>query len=208
MNDTNFVSGGITDESPYLLLHLEDEHGINTIGGIGHDITAYLDDNQTDIYVLNDFYETERNTYKKGKVRYRLFDIEPGRHTLTIKAWDVYNNSSVAKIDFQVVSNKEIELEKVLNYPNPFVDYTEFWFNHNHPFETLDVMLQVFSISGKLVWQHRQQIISEGFLSREISWDGRDNFGHKLAKGVYVYKLTVKTLTGKTTTKVEKLVIL
>ncbi len=208
MNDTNFVSGGITDESPYLLLHLEDEHGINTIGGIGHDITAYLDDNQTDIYVLNDFYETERNTYKKGKVRYRLFGIEPGWHTLTIKAWDVYNNSSVAKIDFQVVSNTEIELEKVLNYPNPFVDYTEFWFNHNHPFETLDVMVQVYSISGKLVWQHQQSIITEGFLSRDISWDGKDNFGHKLAKGVYVYKLTVRTLTGKTTTKVEKLVIL
>ena len=208
MNDTNFVSGGLTDESPYLLLHLEDEHGINTIGGIGHDITAYLDDNQTDVYVLNDFYETERNTYKKGKVRYRLFGIEPGWHTLTIKAWDVYNNSSVAKIDFQVVSNKEIKLEKVLNYPNPFVDYTEFWFNHNHPFETLDVMLQVYSISGKLVWQHRQSVISDGFLSREISWDGKDNFGNKLAKGVYVYKLTVRTLTGKTTTKVEKLVIL
>lgn len=208
MNDMSFVSGGITDSNPYLLLELKDEHGINTIGGIGHDITAYLDDDQTNVYVLNDFYETETNTYKKGKVRYRLYDIEPGWHTLHIKAWDVYNNSATATLDFQVVSNEEIKIERLLNYPNPFVNYTEFWFNHNHPFETLDVMVQVYTISGKLVWQHRQDVLTESYLSRDITWDGRDNFGHKLAKGTYIYKLSVKTLTGKMTSKIEKLVIL
>jgi hypothetical protein len=208
MNDTNFVSGGITDSSPYLLLELEDEHGINTIGGIGHDISAYLDDDQTNLYILNDFYETESNTYKKGKVKYRIFDLEPGWHTLTVKAWDVYNNSASATISFQVVKDQDIQIDKVLNYPNPFVNYTEFWFQHNHPYETLDVMIQVYTISGKLVWQHRQNVVSDGFLSREISWDGRDNFGHKLAKGVYVYKLSVRTENGKTAQKIEKLVIL
>jgi len=120
----------------------------------------------------------------------------------------VYNNSGTTSIDFQVVENNEIKLEHVLNYPNPFVDYTEFWFNHNHPFENLDVMIQVYTISGKLVWQHRQSVISNGFLSRDIKWDGRDNFGNKLAKGVYVYKLSVRTLSGKTAQKIEKLVIL
>ena len=208
MNDRNFVSGGITDANPYLLLDLSDENGINTIGGIGHDITAYLDDNQTEIYVLNDFYETETNTYQRGNVRYRLFNLKPGWHTLHIKAWDVYNNSGTTEINFQVVENKDIKLEHVLNYPNPFTDYTEFWFNHNHPFENLDVMVQVYTISGKLVWQHRQSVISDGFLSRDITWDGRDNFGNKLAKGVYVYRLSVKTASGKTAQKIEKLVIL
>ena len=208
MNDRNFVSGGITDVNPYLLLDLSDENGINTIGGIGHDITAYLDDNQTEVYVLNDFYETENNTYQRGNVRYRLFNLKPGWHTLHIKAWDVYNNSGTTEINFQVVENKDIKLEHVLNYPNPFTDYTEFWFNHNHPFENLDVMIQVYTISGKLVWQHRQSVISDGFLSRDITWDGRDNFGNKLAKGVYVYKLSVKTASGKTAQKIEKLVIL
>jgi len=206
LNDTNFFTGGITDPNPYLILTLEDEHGINTIGGIGHDITAYIDDNQTNVFTLNDFYETENNTYKKGQVRYRLYNLEPGWHTLTAKAWDVYNNSATTTISFQVVNNTEIELERVLNYPNPFVNYTEFWFTHNHPFEPLDVMVQVYTVSGKLVWQHRQEVVTEGFLSREITWDGRDNFGHKLAKGVYVYKLSVKTETGKMAQKIEKLV--
>ncbi len=208
LNDRNFVSGGITDPNPYLLLDLSDENGINTIGGIGHDITAYLDDNQTDVFVLNDFYETETNTYQRGNVRYRLFNLKPGWHTLHIKAWDVYNNSGTAEINFQVVENNKLKLDRVLNYPNPFTDYTEFWFNHNHPFENLDVMIQVYTISGKLVWQHRQTVVTNGFLSRDITWDGRDNFGNKLAKGVYIYKLSVKTISGKTAQKIEKLVIL
>jgi len=208
MNDTNFVPGGVTDANPYLVLHLEDEHGINTIGGIGHDITAYLDDDQTNVFILNDFYETENNTYQRGKVRYRLYNLKPGWHTLHIKAWDVYNNSGMTEIDFQVVENKDIVLEHVLNYPNPFVNYTEFWFNHNHPFEDLDVMIQVYTISGKLVWQHHQSVNTTGYLSREITWDGRDSFGNKLAKGVYVYKLTVRSLSGKSAQKIEKLVIL
>ncbi len=208
MNDRNFVSGGITDANPYLLLDLYDENGINTIGGIGHDITAYLDDNQTNVFVLNDFYETENNTYQRGNVRYRLFNLKPGWHTLHIKAWDVYNNSATTEINFQVVENTDLRLERVLNYPNPFTDYTEFWFNHNHPFENLDVMIQVYTISGKPVWQHRQTVVTDGFLSRNITWNGRDNFGNKLAKGVYVYKLSVRTASGKTAQKIEKLVIL
>ncbi len=208
LNDRDFVSGGITNPNPYLLLDLSDEHGINTTGGIGHDITAYLDDNQTEVFILNDFYETENNTYKRGTVKYRLYNLSPGWHTLHIKAWDVYNNSSTANLDFQVVEEKDLKLDHVLNYPNPFINYTEFWFNHNHPFENLEVLLQVFTISGKLVWQHRETIYTEGFNERSIHWDGRDDYGNKLAKGVYIYKLSVRTEAGKTAQKIEKLVIL
>ena len=102
-----------------------------------------------------------------------------------------------------------MRLDKVLNYPNPFVNYTEFWFNHNMPFEQLDVQVQILTISGKLVKTINQQVVTEGFLSREINWDGRDDFGDKIGKGVYVYKLKVKsTTTGKSAEKYEKLVIL
>jgi flagellar hook assembly protein FlgD len=46
-------------------------------------------------------------------------------------------------------------------------------------------------------------------LSRDITWDGTDDFGNKIGKGVYVYKLNVKsTLTGMKSEKIEKLVIL
>lgn len=209
MNDTNFVSGGITNESPVFLAFLEDENGINTASGIGHDIVAILDNDENNPFILNDYYETENNNYKKGKVTYPFRNLAPGLHTILFKAWDVYNNLITGEIQFIVIGNGDLELEHVLNYPNPFVSYTEFWFNHNRPFEPLDVQVQILTITGKLVKTINQTIVNEGFNSRDIKWDGKDDFGDKIGKGVYVYKLTVKSaVTGKKTEKIEKLVIL
>ena len=209
MNDTNFVSGGITNESPIFLAFLEDENGINTASGIGHDIVAILDGDENNPYILNDYYETETDNYKKGKVTYPFRDLAPGLHTILFKAWDVYNNLITAEIQFIVIGDGDLELEHVLNYPNPFVSYTEFWFNHNRPFEPLEVQVQILTITGKLVKTINQTVVSEGFNSRDVKWDGKDDFGDKIGKGVYVYKLTVKSsVTGKKTEKIEKLVIL
>ncbi|RTY86597.1 type IX secretion system sortase PorU [Flavobacterium sp. GT3R68] len=209
MNDQTFISGGITNESPIFLAYLEDENGINTASGIGHDIVAILDGNESNPYILNDYYETELDNYKKGKLQFPLRNLAAGLHTITFKAWDVYNNPISADIQFLVVGDDTITLTNVLNYPNPFVNYTQFWFTHNRPFEPLEVQVQVMTITGKVVWSKNQIITTDGFLSREITWDGKDDFGDKIGKGVYVYKLTVKsTLTNKKTEKFEKLVIL
>ena len=209
MNDTNFVSGGITNESPIFLAFLEDENGINTASGIGHDIVAILDNDENNPFNLNDYYETETDNYKKGKVTYPFRDLAPGLHTILFKAWDVYNNLITAEIQFVVIGDGDLQLERVLNYPNPFVSYTEFWFNHNRPFEPLEVQVQILTITGKLVKTINQTVINEGFTSRDIKWDGKDDFGDKIGKGVYVYKVTVKSaITGKKSEKIEKLVIL
>ena len=209
MNDENFVNGGITDNQPFLLAIVEDENGINTAGGIGHDIVAILDGDESNPIILNEYYEAEEDDFTKGRIFYRLRDLEEGEHTLTLKVWDVYNNSQTQEILFVVAGNDELKITRVLNYPNPFIDYTEFWFNHNRPFEPLEVMVQVFTVTGKLVWSQNQIANTSGFLFREMSWDGRDDFGDKIGKGVYVYKLTVKsTLTNKKVEKYEKLVIL
>lgn len=209
MNDQTFVSGGITNESPIFLAFLEDENGINTASGIGHDIVAILDGDEKNPYKLNDYYETELDDYKKGKLKFPFRNLPVGIHTITFKAWDVYNNPVISEIQFIVVSNESLTLTNVLNYPNPFVNYTQFWFTHNKPYEPLEVLVQVMTITGKVIWSKNQTITTEGFLSREITWDGKDDFGDKIGKGVYVYKLTVKsTLTNSKTEKYEKLVIL
>lgn len=209
MNDESFVSGGITNESPFLLAFLEDENGINTASGIGHDIVAILDGNETNPYILNDYYETAPNDYTKGKLRFPFRNLAKGLHTLTLKCWDVYNNFATAEIQFIVADDGNVTLTNVLNYPNPFVSYTEFWFSHNKPYEPLDVQVQILTITGKLVKTINQSVSTEGFLSRDIKWDGKDDFGDRIGKGVYVYKLTVRSATtGKTAEKIEKLVIL
>ena len=213
MNDENFVSGGITNESPTLLAKLEDDNGINTASGIGHDITAILDGDETNPFVLNDYYEASLDDFTNGTVTFAFRDLEAGIHTLTLKAWDVYNNSSTSEIQFEVFNNnEELVIDNVLNYPNPFVDYTEFWFNHNSS-DVLDISVQIFTVSGKLVKTLNGQTNTSGkstsTLSRDIVWNGLDDFGDKIGKGVYIYKLKVKSQRlNKQIEKIEKLVIL
>ena len=209
MNDETFVSGGITNSSPFLLAFLEDENGINTASGIGHDIVAILDGDVSNPYILNDYYQTKLDDYTNGNVRFPLRNLEAGLHTISFTAWDVYNNPVTNEIQFIVVGDESLTLTHVLNYPNPFSTYTQFWFSHNRPYEPLDVQVQVMTITGKVVWTKNQVITTEGFLSREITWDGKDDFGDRIGKGVYIYKLTVRSnLTNKRAEKYEKLVIL
>ncbi len=213
MNDENFVTGGITNDSPTLIVKLEDPNGINTASGIGHDIVAIIDGDETNPVILNDYYETNVDDYTKGTISFAFRDFEPGLHTLTLRAWDVYNNSSVSEMQFVVFDEDQgLEVSNVLNYPNPFVNYTEFWFNHNSS-EPLDVSVQVFTVSGKLVRTLNGQtsggVKAVSSVSRDIIWDGRDDFGEKIGKGVYIYKLKVRSnILNQTVEKIEKLVIL
>ena len=213
MNDESFVSGGITNEQPTLIAKLFDDHGINTASGIGHDIVAIIDGQETSPFVLNEYYKADVDDYQNGTVSFQFRDLEPGLHTLSFKAWDVYNNSATQEVQFVVRDKDEsLVVESVLNYPNPFVNYTEFWFKHNSS-DVLDISVQIFTVSGKLVKTLNGQTSAgskdSSALSRDIVWDGRDDFGDKIGKGVYIYKLKVRSsLLNKQVEKIEKLVIL
>ncbi|MCB9202285.1 MAG: type IX secretion system sortase PorU [Flavobacteriales bacterium] len=229
MNNTNFVDGGITDNSPFLVACVSDNYGINATGsGVGHDITAVLDGNILDTYVLNEFYEggekspcgdSDLSDYQQGKVVFPLQDLELGSHQITFKIWDINNNSSTVTLDFVVVAggSDELILKRVLNWPNPFTDKTYFHFEHNcHA--PLDVQVQVFTITGKLVKTIRgiatSSPVREGFRTDKyaISWDGLDDFGDKLGKGTYIYRLKVQSLSPNeckgSATAIEKLVLI
>lgn len=209
LNDIKFVFGGTTDENPDLYSILKDDNGINTVGnGIGHDIIATLDANTEKAIVLNDYYQSDLNSYKSGKIRYPLTDISEGKHTLKLKVWDVYNNSSESYTEFIVAKSAELALSHVLNYPNPFTTRTQFYFEHNQACDLLEVQVQVFTVSGKLVKSINQFVHSEGFRSEPIEWNGRDDFGDKIGRGVYLYRVKVKTSDGAAAEKYEKLVIL
>ena len=209
LNDENFVNGSITNETPILIVRLSDSSGINTAGtGIGHDIVATLDNDNRQFFVLNDFYEADLNSYQQGSIHFQLPQMTGGMHSLKIKAWDVLDNSSEFILDFDVVKNEELVLNHVLNYPNPFTTKTQFWFEHNRPEQNLQVRIQIFTLTGKVVKTIKQTINDAGNRSSEVEWDGRDEFGDKLGRGVYLYRLTVITPEGRKKEKIEKLVIL
>lgn len=209
LNDEKFISGSISNDRPILLIKLTDSSGINIMGtGIGHDLVAILDHDQQQTFILNEFYESDLDNFRKGTVRFQMPGLAEGPHTLTIKAWDVANNSSEITLEFKVINQASLSLEHVLNYPNPFTTRTTFWFEHNRPGEELYVDIQVFTVTGKLVKTLRRTIFSPGNRSSEVEWDGRDEYGSKIGRGVYIYRLRVQTMDGKSAQKLEKLFIL
>ena len=209
MNDEKFVSGGTTNESPKVFAKISDISGINTIGnGIGHDAVAILDAKSDKPIVLNDYYVSDINTYQSGKIKYPFNDLAEGNHTLSLKVWDVQNNSSNSTLDFVVSSKAELALTHILNYPNPFTTKTKFFIEHNQCCVSLKVLIQIYTITGKVVKSINQTINNEGFRFDGIEWDGKDEFGDKLARGVYIYKVSVTDGAKKKADKIEKLVIL
>ena len=209
MNDENFIYGGTTDEEPVFIAKLNDENGINTVGnGIGHDLTAKLDNDNKKLSILNTYYESDIDSYQSGKVSYPYEKLTEGKHTLHFKAWDVFNNSSEQDIEFYVAESNELAIKNIFNYPNPFTTNTDFYFDHNQANQNLDVLIQIFTVSGKLVKTIEANIFTDGFRSSPINWNGKDDYNDPIGRGVYIYKLKVKTEDGQSVTEFQKLVIL
>jgi hypothetical protein len=209
MNDESFVFGGLTGKESLFLAKLSDENGINTAGaGVGHELTLTLDNSEKPI-ILNSFYTANLNDYTAGSIKYPLKDLAPGQHSLRMKAWDTYNNSAEAYLEFVVANDERIALSHILNYPNPFSTHTVFHFDHNRAGEELDIMIQVYTVSGKLVKTLDTKVYMSNTHFAGLDWDGRDDFGDKIGKGVYVYRVWVRApRDGSSVHKYEKLVIL
>ncbi|MCB2207838.1 MAG: type IX secretion system sortase PorU [Bacteroidetes bacterium] len=209
MNDTTFVPGGKTDQNPDLLAFVFDESGINTTGnGIGHDIVATIDDDFNQSYILNQYYEADMNSFQRGKVNYPISNLEDGPHVLSLRVWDIYNNSSTAYLNFVVVSQNELVVENLLNYPNPFISETNFVFNHNQSGQDLDVKIMIFSMDGRKIKTIETRINPEGYQSTPIKWNGLNDNGATIGKGFYVYRVIVKNEDGATGVDTSKLVFL
>ncbi|HNW77033.1 MAG TPA: type IX secretion system sortase PorU, partial [Bacteroidales bacterium] len=206
MNDVFFINGSVTDQNPTLLALVSDESGINTIGnGIGHDITAILDDDTQNPLVLNDYYTADLNTYKSGVITYPLSDLTEGRHHLKLKVWDVYNNSSEAVISFVVAGDDQHLVLNLRNYPNPFKASTTFSFETNQTHTDADIELSIYNMYGMQVKKYRNTLYLDGYRSEPVVWDGKDDNGNRCAAGLYVYQVRVTLPDGTETSAGAKL---
>lgn len=209
LNDRRFVNGGLTEENPVLIIQLRDSTGINTSGtGIGHDITVVIDGDARNTLVLNEYFEADPDSDRSGSIRFPLPTLSEGMHTILIRAWDVFNNSQEYLLECHVVKREALKITRVLNYPNPFTSNTRFWFEHNRAGDELRVTLQIMTISGKIVKTFDRRLTTEGNRSEDIEWDGRDDFGARLGRGIYLYRLRVTASDGRQVEKLEKLLIL
>jgi hypothetical protein len=208
MDNRDFVSGDKTEPNPVLLAFLNDESGLNTTGQIGHDIVVFLNDELSNPFIVNNYYQSEMNSFQSGRVVFPFFNLEKGNYTLTLRAWDVHNNVNSESIEFIVTSALGIELTELLNVPNPFSDYTTFSIGHNKPATELNIAIEIYSMSGQLVKSIEQNVYASGFNIPPIEWDGRDDGGTLLDNGIYMFRARVSTEDGDQVQKTEKLLIL
>ena len=196
INDSTFHNGGLTDENPTIYARLSDKVGINAVGsGIGHNITAVLDGNANSEINLNDFYETDLADSRCGRVVYGLSNLTPGVHTLTLKAWNIYNYSNTATITFVVHSDDSITLGRCYAYPNPCSNGTTLHLEHNSIAEIEEASIDIMSAMGQTVRSLKANSI-EGSYVITAHWDMRSSDGSEVANGLYIARIVLRTKDG------------
>ena len=190
----SFRSGDLVTENPMMIVDLTDSSGINDAGsGVGHGLEAWLDADSKSID-LTDFYVGAKDNYQSGTIEYQFTGLAPGRHTLAVRAWDVYNNSSTSQVEFSVASGTSLALENVYNIPDPVRSTTTFTFQHNQ-LTPVNVEIKIYTVAGRLIQVLSSNSYPEKFV--QIPWDCRDRDGSKIANGTYFYKVVAKTVDGK-----------
>ncbi|MEL7363811.1 MAG: hypothetical protein AAFN13_17170, partial [Bacteroidota bacterium] len=193
-----FVDGGLVGQAPTLVVRLEDETGINTVGsGVGHQLLLTLDGDAAGAIDIGSFYEGDLNDAGSGTIRFTLPEQAEGPHSLTVRAWDVANNSTEATLTYVVAADEDLVIRNVLNYPNPTPGPTDFVFEHNQPPGTpARVQLRIYTLSGRpVVTLDDVATLPSGTLDGNlirIPWQGLDDDFDRLASGVYLYRLRVE----------------
>jgi len=207
LNDKSYVDGDIIQQNPVLNIQLYDSLGINSTDvGIGKYISLRIDSGAP--INLNEYYQPETNSYQAGNITYSLLNIASGLHRIHIKAYDIADNKTEISLEFEISDDIKPKIERLYNYPNPFTENTNFYFTQNMTNVNYEVHIKIFTVSGKLVKTITTETTCTSKLSNPISWDGLDDFGNSLGRGVYVYQLTIKSTSGKKSNATEKLVLL
>ena len=210
LNSPSFVNGDEVNSTPCLLVELLDENGINTVGtGVGHDIMAIVDNSPAHTYNLNSLYTPVVGDYTRGTIALPLSPLAPGEHTLMLRAWDLFNNSSAATISFFVEPTLAPEFVSVKVNPSPVVvgGSSEFIIEHNRPQSELEVTIDVFDFQGQILWSNTQTAVCDGFEYRYM-WNGTVNDGKPLPTGVYLARVYIATGGAVSSSKTIKIVVI
>ena len=208
MGDTTFINGGITNANTTLVARLFDENGINISGyGIGNSIIGALDDTET--FILNDFYEADIDNFKRGTITFPLSDLTPGNHTITVKAWDTHNNPTQATVNFVVTDGNQLVIESLGNYPNPFKKLTTLFFKHNRSGDDLQADVALYNAMGQQIQSYTFSIPQSKYQVNLMELNRETDFPSNQTGGVYFIRVLVRSLAnGSKNEQVTKLILL
>ena len=208
MGDTTFIPGGTVGPNTKLIVHLTDNSGIN-ISSLDqtNNITATLDNKQN--FILNDYYFSDKNNFKKGAITFPLDTLRKGKHVLSLTASDTYNNKNTKSIDFNVSEGSQLQIEQFANYPNPVITQTSFWFTHSRPGEDLQATILIYNLTGQIIHSQEYHIQESQYQVSLPNWNGEGVEGRKLGDGLYLAKLFVRSLLdGSNNERIAKFIIM
>ena len=208
LNAPTFVDGGDVNITPFFVAKISDKDGINAAGsGIGHDLQLVIDGDMAQTYNLNDNFSYDFGTYTSGSTYYSLPELSPGKHQLTFRAWDIQNNSSVTTLNFNVVRGLRPSLFDIGVTENPARESTTFIISHDRTESDMDVVIELFDTSGRLLWRHAENGVPASD-TYTIKWNLTIDGGRSLNTGVYLYRVKVAADGSSYTSKVKKLIVL
>jgi hypothetical protein len=199
-----FREGDMVSNYPRVIARIYDSSGVNLTGAIGHALRLVMDE-ESSWDVTQDF-RYHLDSYSEGEMQTTIGPLESGSHLLRMEAWDSFNNFGWTEVLFNVaVSGEEgFELTELLPYPNPFDRETNLTF-----FVTNEawVTLKIYTVTGLMIYSQEGIYASYGY-NWELTWDGRDKEGDKVANGVYLYKISATSTTGEHASEIGRVVVM
>lgn len=206
LNEPDFTDGSIVALDPTLIVELDDLSGINFNGiSIGHDIELVIDNNLDQIITLNDYFSYDLGSLTTGTISFPLTGLEPGWHTLTLRAWDLLDNASMQTIRFYVQAGvgSGFDINAIQDAAGSSVQLTV---SFGAPSESGNLGIDVYDVAGRRVWFNRQYIAA-GSTYYSATWN-LDDYGHRaVPSGVYIYKATLEGSKTKAKTKGKKMLL-
>ncbi len=202
LGDTNFRPGGLTGPSPTLLALISDSAGINIGTGLGHDITAVIDDNPGSLIVLNDLFQPDIADGRFGSVSYTLKDLTPGHHTVTVKAWNIFGLSASASIPFVVHGSDTLTFSELTCTPNPATTQASFSLRVNSPVDILSAELQIYNSHGQLLYSCTPTVSPDAYLVGPVLWDVSS-----VPPGLYLGRMVLSCSDGETRQVTTKCIV-
>ncbi len=205
-NTPDFVDGDVVARNGVLHAELYDAQGISHYDfSLGRNIMLSSNLMGYDNMNLNDVFEPALDDFRRGTIALPISDLEPGTYEFGLKAWDMQDNSSEARIWFLVQDG--IFLSRVTNYPNPFSDETHFTLAHDGKDGQYDVNIEIFDMMGRHIASLNQKVASVGNVMESIRWEGKDNHGNPLRTGIYLYRLTLTDEDGNSRTVSQRMMV-
>ncbi|MCU0346884.1 MAG: C25 family cysteine peptidase, partial [Saprospiraceae bacterium] len=204
----HIMDGDLVAAKPQIRIALEDENAFLKLNDTAlFRLYIALPDTSAALFPIyfNDprlvFYPAQNSSKNRAFIEFNPVFDRDGSYKLIVQSRDVSGNQAGRfdyKIGFNIITKSSIS--NFLNYPNPFTTSTRFVYTMTGAEPPPRFKLQIMTVTGRLVRELTEADLGPlkiGSHQTEMAWDGTDEFGDSLAKGVYLYRMVAQDSSGK-----------